>query len=63
MSHDTSFDRKPVTMRLTEATRDALKARAKKLGTSQANALGILLGTMPESAYANTDKRNKLVTR
>lgn len=63
MNESTFINRKPVTMRLTEATREALKARAKKLGTSQANALGILLGTMPESAYAHTDKKGKLVTR
>lgn len=55
--------RKLCTMRLPESTQKALKKRAKELGTSQANALGVILGTTPESAYSRDDKKGKLVTR
>ncbi len=63
MQSDKELERKLVTMRLTKATRDALQAKAKKLGTSQANAIGVALGVTPESAYVSTDKRGKLITR
>jgi hypothetical protein len=56
-------DRKLCTFRLDEKTRTALEKKAKELGTSQANAIGVTLGAMPESAYAPADKRGKLVVR
>jgi hypothetical protein len=55
--------RKACNFRLDEATREALRKMAGKLGTSQANALGVALGVYPESAFAKDDKRGKLVTR
>lgn len=51
------------TFRLPEKTRRALKERARQLGTSQANALGVALGVTPESAFAITEKRGNLVVR
>lgn len=51
------------TFRLTDATIAALEKRARELGTSQANAMGVMLGTEPASAYARDDKKGKLVTR
>ena len=53
------------TMRLPPKTLSALKLKAKTLGTSQANALGVALGCEPASAYAKGEKSNggKLVTR
>lgn len=56
-------NRTSTTLRLDDPTRAALKAKAKKLGTSQANSIGVLLGVHPESAYAREDKKGKLVTR
>ena len=49
--------------RLDAETVAALEAKASKLGTSQANAIGVALGAHPESAYARDDKRAKLVVR
>ncbi len=43
-------------MRLPQKTRDALQKKADALGTSQANALGVVLGVEPESAYAKKDR-------
>lgn len=56
-------NRKPCTFRLDAKTRGALEKKAEKLGTSQANAIGVALGSLPESAYAREDKRGKIVTR
>lgn len=50
-------------MRLDEKTRTALEKKARSLNTSQANALGVLLGTMPESAFIASEKRGNLITR
>ena len=55
--------RKMATFRLNEETREALKKKAKALGTSQANAIGVMVGTMPESAFVSTEKRGKLIVR
>jgi hypothetical protein len=55
--------RKHVTVRLDTATREALKKKAKFLGTSQSNAIGVMVGTMPESAFVASDKRGKLIVR
>lgn len=52
-----------ISLRLDTKTREALQKRADALGTSQANAIGVALGTMPESAFVSTDKRGKLITR
>lgn len=50
--------------RLDDTTHAALRAKAAALGTSQANAIGVMLGTLPESAYAAREKTNAgLVTR
>lgn len=55
--------RKMISIRLDTRTREALEKKALSLGTSQANAIGVLLGTMPESAFCGSEKRGKLVTR
>lgn len=47
-----------VAVRLDGPTHAALKARANALGTSQANAIGVMLGTLPESAYSAREKTN-----
>lgn len=60
---ETESTKKPVTMRLDEPTRKALVAKAESLGTSQANAIGVVLGAHPESAYAKADKSGKNITR
>lgn len=49
--------------RLDAKTVKALEKKAEELGTSQANAIGVALGTLPESAYAEKEKRGRLVTR
>ncbi len=49
--------------RLDKATQEKLEQKARELGTSQANAIGVLVGAHPESAYTKDDKRGKLVTR
>ena len=51
------------TFRLTPETVAALEKKARELGTSQANTLGVILGTTPETAYGRDDKKGKLVTR
>ena len=61
MSEDSN--RHMTSFRLDDKTRAALKKKAKELGTSQANAIGVALGALPESAYAKAEKRGKLVTR
>lgn len=58
-----SKGRKLTTFRLDEPTRKALKKKAKEIGTSQANSIGVILGVYPESAFAKSDKRGQLVTR
>ena len=62
MSNDNST-KKPCTFRLDEPTRQALEKKADELGTSQANAIGVLLGAHPETAYAKKDFKGKLITR
>ncbi len=52
-----------ISIRLDQKTRDALRKKAEELGTSQANAIGVILGTRPESAYAKGEKTGSLVTR
>ena len=49
--------------RLDRKTIAALEKKAGELGTSQANAIGVALGSLPESAYAKDEKHGKLVTR
>lgn len=58
-----SDNRKMFSCRLDEKTRKALEKKADKLGTSQANAIGVALGTLPETAFATTEKRGKLTIR
>lgn len=55
--------RRMLSMKFDSATEAALRKKAKELGTSQSNAIGVLLGTLPESAYATMDKAGKLITR
>jgi hypothetical protein len=55
--------RKMISLRLDSKTREALEKKAASLSTSQANAIGVLLGTMPESAFVASEKRGNLVTR
>ena len=52
-----------ISLRLDAKTKAALEKRAAELGTSQSNAIGVALGTMPESAFVATDKRGKLIVR
>lgn len=51
------------TFRLDEPTRKALQKKAREMGMSQANAIGVLVGAYPHTAYGMKDKTNDLVTR
>ena len=61
MSNDSN--RKMVSFRLDEKTRLALEKKAAQMGTSQSNAIGVILGVHPESAFSRLERRNRLITR
>lgn len=60
------MSREMFSCRMDDPTLAALKKKAKELGTSESNAIGVMLGTIKpkaESAYPRGDKRGKLITR
>ena len=67
MSADTftraKFKRRMISFRFDRRTIEALELKARELGTSQSNALGIVLGAHPQSFYAKEDRLGKFVVR
>ena len=61
--NETNEKRRMFSARLDEKTRQALEKRAQELGTSQANAIGVALGSIPESVYAKADRKGNTITR
>ena len=59
----TKFKRRMISFRFDRRTIEALEQKARELGTSQSNALGVILGAHPESFYAKEDKRGNVVVR
>ncbi len=60
------MSREMFSARLDDATLAALKKKAKEMGTSESNAIGIMLGTIKpeaEQVYSKDDKRGKIIVR